>query len=508
MKKIASIEIDLQSQQAQESLDALKSEVKETTGIFGHLEAAMTKLSKVGSAAWDKLTAGIKKGYQGAKNFLKTLIEIVGRVKYLALAGLAGAIGSAVGTNKEVTEGGNNKLGFAAQRGFSKAEDIVGWAPNLSNIQDKLLTAEYDEDFATLGFNQEDFKKLRQMDGMSAYNEVIKKIQAKRREVNDDGVFLKTYGNAVEGLTGESSSKMIRNIDNGTLGRFQGVMGQIASVYKNIDVKALQKGEIEMAKFWETLRSGVMQLSSKIMPQLTKFTQQLTSALLKIFDSSAFVSAGNAIASVLQSIVSIMEKLAPLIDPLLSLLAKIFELADNLVGTAVKGIKYTKDIGSSVSNAWNNFSENKSEKGVLTAAKESLDQANNEIYTKDLDKAVAKIAELDKKTAKGEKMTIKEFEDYQNARLVKGEINAFEYSKLTSDYRKANKKDEEKNWFERQADKAENWMNEKKASIKESAMQMFGFKPAKVDVNIKVNGQQQGSATATLIATQQGATSK
>ncbi|EAK7296556.1 hypothetical protein FBF91_05965 [Campylobacter upsaliensis] len=507
MKKIASIEIDLQSQQAQESLDALKGEVKETTGIFSQLEAAMTKISKVGSAAWDKLTTGIKKAYQGAKSFLKTLIEIVGRVKYLALAGLAGAVGSAVGTNKEVREGAMNGLGFAAQRGFSKAEDIMGWAPDLQGFNEKMATRDYDSDLAAF-FNRDELEKLHKMDSMSAYMQVANRINAKRKEVGDDQVFFKTYGDMTKNILGMGNHEFAKTMDTGMLNQFAGIMGQIASVYKNIDVGALQKGEIEIAKFWETLRSGVMQLSSKVMPQLIKFTQQLTNALLKIFDSSAFVSAGNAMASILQSIVSIMEKLAPLFDPLLNLLAKIFDIADGLVGAAVKGVDYVKDLGGSVSNAWDNFTESKDEKGVLTAAKDSLDQANSEIYAKDLNKAVAKITELDKKTASGKQMTIKEFEDYQNARLVKGEINAFEYSKLTSDYRKANKKDEEKSWFERTADSAENWVNEKKASMKDSVMQMFGFKPAKVDVNIRVNGQQQGSATATLIATQQGATSK
>lgn len=506
MKKIASIEIDLQSQQAQESLDALKSETKETAGIFDKLNDAMTKVEKVGTTAFNKLSVGLQKAWQTSKGFLKTLMEIVGRIKYIALAGLAGVVGSAMGTNSEVRQGAMNKLSFAQQRGFNKAEDIMGWAPNLSQLNEKLATRDYDTDLAALGFNKQELDALYKMDSMSAYMAVANKANAKRKAIGDDQVFNMTYGESVQNLLGMNNSEFATTMDRGILSQFAGIMGQIASVYKNIDVGALQKGEIELAKFWETLRSGVMQLSSKVMPAVTKFTQQLQQALMKIFNSEAFVSAGNAMASILSSMVSIMEKLAPLLDPLLNALSKIFKMVDSGLGSLV-------EYGSSTSSALDKGGEAYDKKiaegaNVFEAGKAALDAANESRYQDILSNANKTISSLDAKTASGQKMTIKEFEQYQTARLRKGEINAIEYDRIVNQYRKENQKDSEKGWFTKAVDDADAWLSEKKQSIKDNVSQMFGFKPARVDVNIKLNGRHQETAVATLIATQQGAVSK
>lgn len=506
MKKIASIEIDLQSQQAQESLDALKSETKETAGIFDKLNDAMVKVEKVGTTTFNKLSVGLQKAWQTSKGFLKTLMEIVGRIKYIALAGLAGVVGSAMGTNSEVRQGAMNKLSFAQQRGFNKAEDIMGWAPNLSQLNEKLATRDYDTDLAALGFNKQELDALHKMDSMSAYMAVANKANAKRKAIGDDQVFNMTYGESVQNLLGMNNSEFATTMDRGILSQFAGIMGQIASVYKNIDVGALQKGEIELAKFWETLRSGVMQLSSKVMPAVTKFTQQLQQALMKIFNSEAFVSAGNAMASILSSMVSIMEKLAPLLDPLLNALSKIFKMVDSGLGNLV-------EYSSSTSNALGKGGEAYDKKiaegaNVFEAGKAALDAANESRYQDILSNANKTISSLDAKTASGQKMTIKEFEQYQTARLRKGEINAIEYDRIVNQYRKENQKDSEKGWFTKAVDDADAWLSEKKQSVKDSVSQMFGFKPARVDVNIKLDGKHQETAVATLIATQQGAVSK
>lgn len=508
MKKIASIEIDLQSQQAQESLDALKSETKETAGIFDKLNDAMAKVEKVGTSAFNKLSVGLQKAWQTSKGFLKTLMEIVGRIKYIALAGLAGVVGSAMGTNSEVRQGAMNKLSFAQQRGFNKAEDIMGWAPNLSQLNEKLATRDYDTDLAALGFNKQELDALHKMDSMSAYMAVANKANAKRKAIGDDQVFNMTYGESVQNLLGMNNSEFATTMDRGILNQFAGIMGQIASVYKNIDVGALQKGEIELAKFWETLRSGVMQLSSKVMPAVTKFTQQLQQALMKIFNSEAFVSAGNAMASILSSMVSIMEKLAPLLDPLLNALSKIFKMVDSGLGNLV-------EYGSSTSNALDKGGEayNKAiaEGGsVFTGIKEGLDAANKSMYADTLAKSNATIRNLEGKTAKGEQLSVKEYEDLLMAKFSAGDktLNPIKIANMVEDYRKKTQKDSEKGWFTKAVDDADKWLQDKKQSVKDSVGQMFGFKPARVDVNIKLDGRHQETAVATLIATQQGAVSK